>query len=338
VADNNAGLPHDGATAPPLSSNTRQKTGIAEILLLKNQIRLWVNGLFLLALYKAISAKLEVNGQNKENQNTKVDANLLQYFPQFYDAAINQTKASAEALATARQRESKKQTMGYVLHFRYLHYLTEILRLMVESQPQFCIFRDFVLFFNFKNTKVQFMRGNRNDGIGQDSFPAVASDFKKRWQQTFDARFFKNDSVWMDVGMQMTAMDTDLSTKPSPDPCSPKGDAAPDFEAETYLWRECCLKSMMQNRKNWLRAYAEDARRTQAALAATGFKTKRKSGNKVYYAAPQIAWYPWAMINGVSNIILTLSPGGHEERSGLIYTQWYNFIKGFFDAQKHYAL
>ncbi|KAK6073772.1 hypothetical protein SCUP234_08619 [Seiridium cupressi] len=253
VADDEA-----GATArayPP-----RHRSG-KESILLSDQIRLWVDRVFLPALYKAVVVSRRerrdavVDGNEAWNA-TAADANILQHIPQSYQAAVQLTKARMEATGTKQHDKGRYQNF----------------------------------FLNAKNTKVEFMRSG--SGNGPLAFPHVMEDFQSRWHQTFDRRYYEDTDMWVDIGKQVTALDTDLpGMQPLPT----------DFQAETYLWRQCCLEHVVQERKDWLRACQEDARQLQEALDDDPVheEEQRRPGRPpTGYKMPAVAWYPWAMVDG----------------------------------------
>jgi hypothetical protein len=91
-------------------------------------------------------------------------------------------------------------------------------------------------------------------------------------------------------------------------------DAVPDdFEAETFLWKRCCLES-----------YA----RTRVKLLEDG---KRARGS------PQVTTYLWATTRDSISLTLSTAPRGQENMDRLVYSQFYGTIKLLFDVSKVYV-
>ncbi|RYP63086.1 hypothetical protein DL769_007073 [Monosporascus sp. CRB-8-3] len=329
---------------------TRSSKRGTETLLSSDQISLWTDAVLLPAIHEAVAVAGDGDAvMHDEDRGETPDSNVLQHLPSSYAAAVHLTNAPREAVATGRQGEPRKQNVAFVLNARHLGRLTPILRRRVRESPEYTMFRDFVLFFASKNTKLEFMRS----GTAQNSgFPECIDKFVGQWRRQFDPVYYDTKTVWVDIGKQVTARDTTLPYTEN----LPAG-----FRAETFLWRDCCLQHIVESRKQWLQARGEEARRAAAADSegdsdeSEGEQGGRGGGDSPPasdedgdgvttgrrqlrgYAFPVVTWYPWAMVDGVSSVTIASAPGGHEIKEGLVYSQLYNLIKGPFDAQKHYV-
>ncbi|KAL2173325.1 uncharacterized protein P884DRAFT_273371 [Thermothelomyces heterothallicus CBS 202.75] len=109
----------------------------------------------------------------------------------------------------------RRQIVGHYLSAHTTQRLTDII-----SQ----LFGDFVFYFAYKNTKLQFMGSRTPDGGTpyDSSFLSVSQKFLEHWERCFDDNFLDPTRVFVDLGKQ------------------------------TFLYRNCCLQAAVDDREQWL--------------------------------------------------------------------------------------
>ncbi|KAF2279842.1 uncharacterized protein EI97DRAFT_438948 [Westerdykella ornata] len=160
-----------------------------------------------------------------------------------------------------------------------------------ESTHRFC---SPTLFVHAKNTKLAHMA---------DDLSVAYQRWEEAWTEAADPQFYSKDRTYVDIAKTIT----------SEDYAYPYDSVPEQFEAETFLWKRCCLES-----------YA----RTCVKLLEDG---KRAQGS------PQVATYPWATMRDSMGQTLSTVPRGQENMDGLVYSQFYANIKTPFDDSKVYV-
>ena len=226
---------------------------------------------------------------------TKVvgSSNILLHYPASSRvASLDATAVSAEGLA--RKESAREQLLKHAIQPQYLDLLWTAIQETIEENPGFHRFQGATLFTHAKNTKLDFSR---------PGLTAAYNMWERRWSEATDPDFYNKDRTYVDLAKQTTSEDSALPYDQIPD----------DHEAETFLWRKCCLD-----------AYS----RTRTTLNPDGSKAK---GN------PKRTVYPWATMRDTVGQTFLAAPQGVECRDGLIYSQFYALIKTPFDSTKVYV-
>jgi hypothetical protein len=220
-------------------------------------------------------------------------SNVLQYYPASASVArLDSTALSSESFA--KKQSAREQLLHYPIQPEYLDLLwTRICERTVEN-PGFEKFSNAQLFVHAKNTKVQYM---------DQSLSSTYVRWQKCWNDVADPQFYSRSATFVDLGKQITSEDSALPY-----------DAVPnDHEAETYLWRRCCLA-----------AYAE----RRVLTRADGQRAR---------GSPRVATYPWATMRDTVGQTLFAPPCSQENTDGLVYSQFYGLVKTPFDTAKQYV-
>ena len=226
---------------------------------------------------------------------TKVvgSSNILLHYPASSRvASLDATAVSSEGLA--RKESAREQLLKHAIQPKYLDLLWTAIQETIEENPGFHRFQGATLFTHDKNTKLEFSRPGLTDAYNM---------WEWRWSEATDPDLYNKDRTYVDLAKQTTSEDSALSYDQIPD----------DHEAETFLWRKCCLY-----------AYS----RTRTTLNPDGSKAK---GN----LKPTV--YPWATMRDTVGQTFFAAPQGVECRDGLIYSQFYALIKTPFDSTKVYV-
>lgn len=220
-------------------------------------------------------------------------SNILQHYPASSRvASLDASAASAEGLA--RKDSAREQLLKHAIQPQYLDALWTLVLETIEENPGFHRFRGATLFAHAKNTKLEFSRPGLTDAY---------DIWKQRWSEATNSEFYNKDRTYVDIAKQITSEDSAL----------PYDQISDEHEAETYLWKRCCLE-----------AYAK----TREVLNPDGSKAK---GN------PKRTVYPWATMRDTMGQTFFTAPQGVEARDGLIYSQFYELIKTPFDSTKVYV-
>lgn len=179
-------------------------------------------------------------------------------------------------------------------HQRIHHYLRaealqEVWEVITHSTEEEGLrdFQDVQIFFAGKNIKAITAR---------PTLRGVWEDFFTRWDRTVDAEHIHPDRVWVDIGKEVCAKPSFLQRQD-----------AGDQQAETYLWRPCCLDA------HWRRSLH-------------GSPSARSLRN-VYHTG--------LLRDAVGMTVLSASQSPGREQ-GLIYSQFYTSQKETFDASKKF--
>jgi hypothetical protein len=231
----------------------RQSKPLELTLLSGDQYSLWVDAVVLPAIADACSVK-------DENGNLVPDANVLQHLPPSRQAAAYNTSAPTEhAARTSKQSTesttSRRQMVTTLIGASTTQRLTDFIRKRIEDNPECQIFRDFVLYFNCKNTKLQFMASDNLDHSSPPSgaLPRVGQQFLESWAKCLDDETLDPTRVFIDLGKQVTATPSALPYDSGSKPAS------------TFLYRKCCLQAAVDDREEWLAQQIPQAEDHQAS-------------------------------------------------------------------------
>jgi hypothetical protein len=225
-----------------------------------------------------------------------VPAARMKYYPHSEDiAAIDTTTSSKETLRT--KDSSREQILPFTLRAEHLDRLwTSVLERIAED-PGLSRFEGATLFVNAKNTKLAHM------GEPGVSLATTYRTWEETWNEVANPQFYSRSRTFVDIAKEVSSQDHVLPYDAVPD----------DFEAETFLWKRCCLES-----------YA----RTRTKLLADG---KHARGS------PKVTTYPWATTRDSMGLILSAAPRRQEFMDGMVYSQFYGTIKSPFDVSKVYV-
>jgi hypothetical protein len=204
------------------------------------------------------------------------DSNLAQHYPvSAYIASLDATALAAESFA--RKEVAWEQLLKYALQPQYLDALWTRIQESISVNPGFARFRCLTLFMHAKNTKLEYMDASAS---------AAYICWEQRWSIVADLYFYNRDRTYVDFAKQVTSEDSALPYN-----------YVPGYqEAETYLWRRCCLE-----------AYA----RTRSVTLANGQKAR---------SSPRCTTYPWATMRDTMGQTLFANPQGQESLDGLVYS------------------
>ena len=146
----------------------------------------------------------------------------------------------------------------------------------------------------------------------------------------------------------------------------PFDDLADMFQAEKFLWRNCCVDSIACSRRQWARSSVPGRRWKQPHAHGQGTGTgsdncvldmedrrSSKLNTRVapgfpYHAdpvgpnrekpVPVVTFYPWAMAGEAGGMTIMPLPNSSERKARLIYSRYYNLVKAPIDSNKVYAL
>jgi hypothetical protein len=221
------------------------------------------------------------------------DSNLVQHYPvSAHVASLDATALAAESFA--RKEVAREQLLKYALQPQHLDPLWTRIQESISASPGFARFRCPTLFMHAKNTKLEYMDASAS---------AAYIRWEQRWSTVADPHFYNRDRTYVDFAKQVTSEDSAL----------PYDHVPGHQEAETFLWRRCCLE-----------AYA----RTRMVTLADG----RRGGG-----SPRCTTYPWATMRDTMGQTLFANPQGQESLDGLVYSQFYALIKTPFDTSKAYV-
>jgi hypothetical protein len=220
------------------------------------------------------------------------DPNLLQHYPvSAHVASLDATALAAETFA--RKKAAREQLLQYALQPEYLDPLWTRIVDSISENPGFARFDNASLFMHAKNTKLEYM---------DSTLPIAYGRWEQQWSQVADPQFYSKDRTYVDLAKQITSEDSAL----------PYDQIPSHHEAETYLWRRCCLE------------------------AYTRTRITRQPDGKHARGSARCTTYPWATMRDTIGQTLFSAPNGQESGDGLIYSQFYALIKTPFDTSKTY--
>ena len=226
--------------------------------------------------------------------------------PSLRVADLESTAASAEGYT--QKISSRQQVLRYPLQPENLDLLwrlicTQIEEAVVEGMPE-ARFANPLLFITGKNSKLHYMEsGPVAETL--DLLPRAFDRWHRAWTAATDPQHYTPETLFIDLAKQTTSSDSELPPAPAP---------AAKLWPEVYTWKKCCLDT-------YLRKHVQ-------AVRGPG----RHSGGNY----PNVAHYPFATLKDTGGLTIASQYGSLAERSGLVYTQFYNLVKNAFDAAKVY--
>ena len=244
------------------------RAGTAFHALTEAQLRRWTDGVMNPALH------------------TAYPAHQTQYFRPSSQAATDAARAKqAEQRTGNAGPRQPAQNLTYDLTPDGLHRLWDLITRQVQ-QPGYHDFRDVFLFVSAKGLKGKYKhRRTLGDCIGT---------FVENMEYVMDQDFIHPTQFYVDLGKES---------------CPPDGQCAhralgPEQEAQTYLYRTCCVKSLSRKLHN------QAGKRNQL--------------------------YQVAFLGDSSNLTAESGPNSDHRRTGWVYSQYYHCAKSVLDAAKTY--
>jgi hypothetical protein len=263
-----------------------------------------------------------------------------------YPCSAETIKVNAEASGSERYmkgKHSSEQFLSYSLQPEILDALWEAITKRIASATRFKCFSRLTLFLDAKNTKLKYMDTNLLRAVQK---------WRRHWDLAVDPAFLSQGLTIIDLGKQVSAR------LPSVD------DDEDDDEAETYIYRKHCLDSF------YTRWTATPPAPATATLGSEDLDLdpEASSSDEDLYSAdsppraprprrppppataaatpPSVAGkltgfkkvsYPWATLRDAGSQTIATAHTCPTFKEGYIYSQFYNLIKGPFDAAKVYV-
>ena len=173
---------------------------------------LWLDGLFLPALYRAHEG----------------EDGLLQHFPASYAVAqANAISHSAERSSFDSDLQvSRTQLLKYFIQPEKLPLIWDYILEAIQGNPAFADFHGVTLFATAKDLKYRYM---------STSLATMCSKWEQQYKWAVNPKFQARDQAFIDLGKQVTAQGSYLY------PCTIPGGQEP----QTYILKRCCLKSFV---------------------------------------------------------------------------------------------
>lgn len=230
-------------------------------------------------------------------------ANILQHYP------TSAASIKANALAGGKEKYVKvshlrEQFLSYVIKPEHLDAIWQGMRQRINSTLRFACFQQPTLFLNQKNSKVNYMSPGLQGALGE---------WHAHWATATNAEFLNKEQVYVDVGKQVTSPSAKLP-----------GQQDRTCLAETFLYRRCCLESFT---KRWKAMASASATASASASASASAAT-----SSMFTCVP----YMWATLRDAGSQTVAAAPSSQAFRDGYVYSQFYNLVKGPFDAAKVY--
>jgi hypothetical protein len=261
--------------------------------LTNDEQRLWLNGVFLPALYA------EHKGQD----------GVLQHFPTSYRVA------QANALSHGTERTvfdhetqlSRQQLLRYFIQPEKLAGIWERVLTTIEDTPAAADFKGVTLFATAKDLKLRYM---------STSLPTVYRKWKQHYKWAVEPEFQAHKQAFVDLGKQVTAEGSYLSSSAIPDGAKP----------QAFVYKRCCLDSFFQ----W---YCERERPARSNRKGKG-KKREDGGEEEPDNKPQKVLYANFLTKEVANMTIHFPEGSKERREGHVYTQLYSEEQAPFNVAK----
>jgi hypothetical protein len=152
-----------------------------------------------------------------------------QHLPASFRVAYANSRASQkEGRLTSSMHYLGQHAIHHHLQAQYLDEITEAMRNTVQTTPGLRDFRDFMLFFSKKNTKLAFKRRTPLESM---------QVFNPTFQHLFDPAYIIRDRCWIDVAKEICPNASYLPTDP---------DIIND-DAQVYLFRRCCASKYLRH-------------------------------------------------------------------------------------------
>ncbi|KAK7592042.1 hypothetical protein V3481_006677 [Fusarium oxysporum f. sp. vasinfectum] len=211
------------------------------------------------------------------------DVDRLQHLPASYRHALatcRAPKVEDRLLETPSYRT--KLRMTYFLPPQGLQQLWDRI-LAAVRQPGLQDFRDLELFIEAKGTKLLFKYPDTPSDL-----LAVMENFDCKLHHVLDFSYICSDRLYIDVGKETC----------------PLQDSVPSPEAQTYLWRRCCIRNHLD--------HLYDGRIP-------------KSGQNFYHES---------MLRDAGGMTTLTPPTSRLRRGGILYGQMYSLTKEIVDAAR----
>ncbi|PNP55221.1 hypothetical protein FNYG_15524 [Fusarium nygamai] len=242
--------------------------------------RLWMDGILLPAIYQCYSAA------------------HVQHYPSSYDhSRYNSTARGIEGLSQRMHPVAREQQLVYYLPPEALADVWATITTAIQ-EPGFQQFRDVTILLQAKNLKVL------TKGV---TWEKMISKFEQYWTSAIDNSHTTTD-LYFDIGKE--------TCPPQPSQVVPWSQLAagiiddpPQKQAETLLYRRCCLESYAFQIKN---RHADD-RGTQKQI-----------------------FYPFSMLQDTGSLTIETGKRSPRRAAGLLYSQFYSSVKEVFAAGNVY--
>src|SRR5947209_15361656 len=95
----------------------------------------------------------------------------------------------------------------------------------------------------------------------QDNLLGLAREWETNWQAGVDEQFINPQSTYLDLAKQVTCIDHGL----------PYDELVAEWEAQTGLFRKCCVYKMLDHRKQWAAATAKQKKQPPPTQRTDGY-------------------------------------------------------------------
>ncbi|KID83860.1 AT hook, DNA-binding motif protein [Metarhizium guizhouense ARSEF 977] len=244
--------------------------------------RLWMDGILLPILYEHYSSA------------------HVQHYPSSYDHS--RCNATARGVETRSQRVdpvAREQQLMYYLPPERLGRVWDAI-LGAVQKPGLQHFGDILILLQAKNLKV----------LTKDTtWERMVSRFNDYWSRSIDSDYI-TDEFYLDVGKETCPMQASRTKEVSLESAGAAHEprAEPNAEAETLLYKRCCLES-----------YASDMRHS-----STAEHTQKE------------VFYPFSMLHKSGSLTIETGSRSPLRKAGLLYTQFYPSVKEVFAAGNVY--
>lgn len=244
--------------------------------------RLWTDGILLPILYEHYSST------------------LVQHYPSSYDHS--RYNATARGVETRSQRVdpvAREQQLMYYLPPESLGRVWDAILAAIQK-PGLQLFGDIKILLQAKNLKV----------LTKDTtWDGMMSRFDGYWSSSIDVSYIEDD-FYLDVGKETCPMQISRTrTAPARSTGAARTiEAEPNAEAETLLYKRCCLESYASNMRHC--STAEHAQKE--------------------------VFYPFSMLHGSGSLTIETGPRSPLRKAGFLYTQFYPSEKAIFAAGNIY--
>ena len=214
----------------------------------------------------------------------------LQHLPASYRHALATCRApQVEDRLLETSSYQSPLRLSYFLPPQCLHQLWSHI-LVAVTQPGLQDFRDPELFVEAKGTKLRFKSPNTPTDLLM-----VMENFECELRHILDFAHVRHERLYVDVGKE---------TCPPSSSVREHDQGSPLQEAQTYLWRRCCLKHHLRELYDG---------------------SVPKSGQNFYHES---------MLRDAGSMTTLTPPSSRLRRGGLLYGQMYNLTKEIIDAAR----
>jgi hypothetical protein len=148
--------------------------------------------------------------------------------PSFRVAYANSRASQTESRTTSTAHYLGQQSIHHHLQAQYLDDITTCMQRTVQRTPGLRDFRDFMLFFTQKNSKLVFKRSTPLESMRA---------FNQTFQYICDPAYIIRDRCWIDIAKEICPKASHLSTD---------RDIIND-DAQVYLFRKCCAMKYLRH-------------------------------------------------------------------------------------------